>query len=110
MPRASRAAAGGFCYHVLSRGNGRAEVFHKDGDYDAFVQIIAEASLRIPTRLLACRPPRSHRELMRRLADARRLGAKEGAVQDREKILVLPAFQGVITRNSPQLFLRKALI
>ena len=53
MPRASRAAAGGFCYQVLNRGNARAEVFHKDGDYDAFVQIIAEASLRIPMRVLA---------------------------------------------------------
>jgi putative transposase len=52
-PRASRAAAGGFCYHVLNRGNARAEVFHKDGDYDAFVQIIAEASLRNPMRVLA---------------------------------------------------------
>ena len=53
MPRASRAAAGGFCYHVLNRGNARAEVFHKDGDCDAFVQTIAEASLRIPLRVLA---------------------------------------------------------
>ncbi len=53
MPRASRAAAGGFCYHVLNRGNARAEVFHKDDDYDAFVQIIAEASLRNPMRVRA---------------------------------------------------------
>ncbi len=53
MPRASRAAAGGFCYHVLNRGNARAEVFHKDGNYDAFIKIIAEASLRNPMRVLA---------------------------------------------------------
>src|SRR5271157_2913573 len=53
MPRASRAAAGGFCYHVLNRGDARAEVFHKDGDYDAFIKIIAEASLRNPMRVLA---------------------------------------------------------
>ncbi|MGZ3382570.1 MAG: transposase, partial [Isosphaeraceae bacterium] len=53
MPRASRAAAGGFCYNVLNRGNARAEVFHKDGDYDAFIKIIAEASLRNPMRVLA---------------------------------------------------------
>ena len=31
------------CYHVLNRGNARAEVFHKDGDYDAFVRIIGES-------------------------------------------------------------------
>jgi hypothetical protein len=29
MPRTARAAQGGFCYHVLNRGNARAEVFHK---------------------------------------------------------------------------------
>src|SRR5271157_421136 len=45
MPRASRAASGGFCYHVLNRGNARAEVFHKkDGDYGAFVKIIGQGS------------------------------------------------------------------
>jgi len=48
MPRASRAAAGGFCYHVLNRGNARAEVFHKDGDYDAFIKIIATHPSGIP--------------------------------------------------------------
>jgi len=53
MPRASRAAAGGFCYHVLNRGNARAEVSHKDGDYNAFIKSIAEASLRNPMRVLA---------------------------------------------------------
>ena len=53
MPRASRVAAGGLCYHVLNRGNARAEVFHKDRDYDAFLRILAEASLRVPMRVLA---------------------------------------------------------
>ncbi len=53
MPHASRVAAGGICYHVLNRGNARAEVFHKDGDYDACLKIIAEASLRNPMRVLA---------------------------------------------------------
>ena len=45
--------AGGYCYHVLNRGNARAEVFHKDRDFQAFVAVIAEASLRHPMRLLA---------------------------------------------------------
>ncbi len=53
MPRASRVAAGGLCYHVVNRGNACAEVFHKDGDYNAFLKIIAEASLRNPMRVLA---------------------------------------------------------
>lgn len=54
MPRTARASAANYCYHVLNRGNGRAQVFHKGGDYEAFVDLFAEARLRFPTtRLLA---------------------------------------------------------
>src|SRR5271157_2038460 len=53
MPRTSRAPAGGYCYHVLNRGNARSRVFHKEGDFEAFVEIMAEASLRHPMRVLA---------------------------------------------------------
>ncbi len=53
MPRTSRSPAGGYCYHVLNRGNARAEVFHKDQDFQAFLAMIAEASLRQPMRILA---------------------------------------------------------
>jgi len=41
------------CYHVLNRGNGRSEVFHKDDDYGAFLKLLAQASRRVPMRLLA---------------------------------------------------------
>ena len=50
---ARRASAGGYCYHVLNRGNARAEVFHKPGHYQAFLALIAEAGLRTPMRVLA---------------------------------------------------------
>jgi putative transposase len=40
------------CYHVLNRGNGRAEVFHKDGDYAAFLDLMVEANERLPLRIL----------------------------------------------------------
>lgn len=40
-------------YHVLNRGNGRAEVFHKQDDYAAFLKLLQEASERLPMRLLA---------------------------------------------------------
>ncbi len=53
MPRTARASQGGFCYHVINRGNGRAEVFHKDADYDAFVALMADAHERLPMRVLA---------------------------------------------------------
>ena len=53
MPRTARASQGGYCYHVINRGNGRAVVFHKDGDYDAFVRLLADAHERVPMRVLA---------------------------------------------------------
>ncbi|MDR3619032.1 MAG: transposase [Paludisphaera borealis] len=53
MPRSLRASEGGYCYHVLNRGNRRAEVFHKVGDYAAFLGLVAEASTRLPLPVLA---------------------------------------------------------
>jgi REP-associated tyrosine transposase len=53
MPRNPRAAQGGYCYHVLNRGNGRRTIFHKDGDYAAFVKLLREAGERSAMRLLA---------------------------------------------------------
>jgi len=41
------------CYHVMNRGNGRSEVFHKDDDYAAFLKLLCEASQRVLMRLLA---------------------------------------------------------
>src|SRR5690242_2667899 len=43
MPRTARGSAANYCYHVLNRGNARAEVFHEPGDYDAFLELIDEA-------------------------------------------------------------------
>jgi len=40
------------CYHVINRGNGRAEVFHKDADYAAFVDLLVAANERLPLRVL----------------------------------------------------------
>ena len=53
MPRSARASQGGYCYHVLNRGNGRRAVFHKDGDFAAFVKLLRQAGERTPgVRLL----------------------------------------------------------
>jgi putative transposase len=51
MPRTARASAGGYIYHALNRGNRRADVFHKPGDFDAFVAAIAEARRHLPVDL-----------------------------------------------------------
>ena len=53
MPRFARASAGGYCYHVINRGNARAEVFHKEEDLAAFVRIMGESCIRVPMRVVA---------------------------------------------------------
>jgi putative transposase len=53
MARNPRASLGRYCYHVLNRGNGRRTVFHKDGDFAAFIKLLRQAAERIPVRLLA---------------------------------------------------------
>jgi len=53
MPRGPRVAVGGVVYHVLNRANGRAQIFESEGDYAAFVDMMAEAVDRVPMRILA---------------------------------------------------------
>ena len=53
MPRSARKAPGGFVYHALNRSVARLPLFHKDGDYEAFEQVMALALQEHPTRLLA---------------------------------------------------------
>lgn len=48
MPRLPRAFVGGTCYHILNRGNGKGQVFHKDDDYQAFLKAIGHACIEIP--------------------------------------------------------------
>ncbi len=38
-------------YHVINRGNGRATVFHKDGDYESFEKLIDQACQRLPVEV-----------------------------------------------------------
>jgi len=37
----------------MNRGNARAEVFHKEEDYEAFLRLLSEACERLPMRVLA---------------------------------------------------------
>jgi len=52
MPRTARAIQAGLVYHVLNRGNGRMELFHKDADFCAFEKVLAEGLERYPVDLL----------------------------------------------------------
>jgi putative transposase len=52
MPRIPRSAIDGECCHILNRGNGRQEVFHKEADYEAFHRAIAHACIEVPMPVL----------------------------------------------------------
>jgi putative transposase len=52
MGRTARASQGEFADHVLSRGNGRADVFLKDADDSALEGLMQEAHEKVPMRLV----------------------------------------------------------
>jgi putative transposase len=52
MPRIPRGQVSGFAYHVINRGNGGATVFHKEGDYRIFLDLLVAAKTKHPVMLL----------------------------------------------------------
>jgi putative transposase len=80
MPRTARSIEAGLIYHVLNRGNGRMRLFHKDGDFAAFEQVLAEGLERYPVDLLTyCLMP-NHWHLVLRPLEAKALGKLMGWV------------------------------
>ena len=70
MPRTARASVADLCYHIINRGNARAVVFHNDGDYQAFLDLMAAACHRLPMRVLGfCLMPNHFHLLLRPHAD-----------------------------------------
>ena len=53
MPRRARRVADDGVYHVLNRGNCRMDIFHKSGDFAAFVKLLEEARQLTDMRILA---------------------------------------------------------
>ncbi|MCA9195858.1 MAG: hypothetical protein KDB03_29050, partial [Planctomycetales bacterium] len=51
MPRPPRADEANGLYHALNRGNLRSTIFHKEGDYAAFEQILSEGLRRYCIKL-----------------------------------------------------------
>lgn len=51
MPRIPRGQVAGHAYHVLNRGNGGTTVFHKDGDYTAFFDLLTTAKSKFPVKV-----------------------------------------------------------
>jgi putative transposase len=52
MPRTARSIEAEIIYHVLNRGNGRMQLFHKDEDSTAFEHALSQALGRNPVDLL----------------------------------------------------------
>lgn len=50
LPRTSRSSRGGFVCHVLNRGHGLSDVFHKD-DFSAIVNLMRASREKVPVRL-----------------------------------------------------------
>lgn len=53
MPRVARKAPGGRVYHVLNRAIGKARLFDRDEDFEAFQRAMVEVHSRHPIRILA---------------------------------------------------------
>jgi putative transposase len=64
MPRHKRVSPDGFVQHVLNRGDHRETLFHKSGDFRAFLLALADTARRIPMRILAYCIMRNHFHLL----------------------------------------------
>jgi len=53
MPRVARQLQEGYCYHILNRGNGKANLFLDRYDYSAFVKLLVGMKAAYEIRLLA---------------------------------------------------------
>ncbi|MBX3328341.1 transposase [Nitrospira sp. CMX1] len=62
MPRIPRSHLAGHAFQVLNRGNGGATVFHTDGDYRVFLELLAAAKATHPItiRAFCLRPNHFH--------------------------------------------------
>ena len=70
MPRPLRPIQEGLIYHVINRGNGRQDVFHKEADFEAFLKALGDLKKRKPFELYGyCLLNNHFHLLMRPLAD-----------------------------------------
>ncbi|HAJ56426.1 MAG TPA: transposase [Candidatus Omnitrophica bacterium] len=53
MPRIARGLVDNFIYHILNRGNNKNKIFHKQQDYQAFLNLMIEAKKQYPIKIFA---------------------------------------------------------
>jgi putative transposase len=64
MARSCRQAAPECVHHAVNRGNRRQAIFHKPGDYKAFLRVLTEATARFGMRVIAFCVMRNHWHLV----------------------------------------------
>ena len=64
MPRHTRISPDGFVQHVVNRGDHRETIFHKPGDFNAFLGAVAEIAYLVSMRILAYCVMRNHFHLL----------------------------------------------
>lgn len=64
MARAHRTTAPGAVHHVVNRGNRKQIIFRKRADFQAFIQVLAEAVDRFEMRVIAFCLMRNHWHLL----------------------------------------------
>lgn len=65
MPRKPRILADGHIYHVLNRGNDKKKIFHTNGDYAIFINLIERAKGLFPVKIYAyCLMPNHYHFVM----------------------------------------------
>ena len=64
MPRTRRHIFAGTVYHVLNRGNERAQIFHNPNDYNGFLRLMEKAALRVPMRVIGFDLMPNHEHLL----------------------------------------------
>ena len=64
MARSCRQTAPECVHHVVNRGNRKKAIFHKPGDYKAFLRVLAEATGRFGMRVIAFCIMRNHWHLV----------------------------------------------
>lgn len=69
MARPPRDTAPGRIHHVLNRGNRRQAIFHKPGDYKAFIRILVEAVGRFQQRPIAFCVMKNHFHIVLRMGE-----------------------------------------
>ena len=74
MPRRSRIAVAGLCYHVLNRGVGRMTLFDKPEDFSAFQKSVGHAYATVPMRVLTYVLMPNHWRVARSCTQGRALG------------------------------------